>query len=612
MVIYSLEFVNVIITLAIIAFGIFLFIKEYFSIDTSSIIIMTLFIVTGILSPNEGLSGFINSAPVTIACMMVLSYSVLKSGILNGFTNTLVQVGKVSYVIALVVFCIITALFSSFINDSAVVAIMIPITLKVAYSTNISPSRLLLPISYAACLGGSITIIGTSANLVVSGFAESNNLPGFTMFSFSYPAIMLTAIGFVYLFFVMPLLLPSHSNQKTNNENDENGGIGGDELALLYISDIIIPSNSTEIGKSLRNSKIMKEYGDNLISINGVLLNESPESYNLFLNENDKIRLALNAKKLSELKGNQNYSIKYEKKLLVADSTSKNTKEESNLYEVIIPYGSQLAGKSLEEIKFRQTYNANVLGIRSHENNVIDQLKQYKLSEGNIMLIDTMKDSIREMQRDKLIVPLQSITTEKLNKQNAFLSITILAGVIIAAATNITSIIISAMVGSLLLVMLKVIKPDEAYKAIDWKIIFMIAGVLSMGTALEKSGTSTIIASHLSEALQSLDIRITLGLVYLVTLLATNILSGKAAAALMSPIVLQFALNMGVNYQPFLIAIMFACSYTFMTPICTPTNTMVYSAGNYTFNDYLKAGLPLNIILWLASVFIIPIFFPFK
>ena len=597
---FSTEYISIYITLIIILIGIFLFVKEYFTIDTSSIIIMTLFIVTGILDYKEGLSGFTNSAPITIACMMVMSYAVLNSGLLKGFRDILVKIGKKNYALTLVVFCVITAVFSAFINDSAVVAIMIPIVLQVSSKSSISASKLLLPISFAAAMGGATTIIGTSANLVVSGYAEDNGLEGFEMFSFALPALIITSVGFVYLLFVSPFLLPKRNSLVEDMQQESN----------QFITEIIINENSADIGKTIAESILRQKYNVEIIEVNNLNNRKSKLEEQWKLKANDHLKIVIHFNDLNDIRYDKNYTLEDDKPLF--NNVIETNDKESQLYEAIIPFGSKLAGQTLNDIKFRERYSANVLAVRNLKKNKFSNLGDFKLSEGNVLVIDSSAESFNEMIKHKMLFPLQEIESQKLDKRKAIISVLILVGVITAAAMGITSIVVAGMVGCLSLVVFNVLKPQEAYDTIDWKVIFMIAGVLSMGTALEKTGTSKIIANFLATNLGNFDLHITLAFVYLVTLLATNILSGKAAAALMAPIAIQFAMSMEVSYQPFLIAIMFACAYTFMTPICNPTNTMVYSPGNYTFKDYIKVGLPLNIIIWIVAIIIIPLFFPFK
>ena len=278
---------------------------------------------------------------------------------------------------------------------------------------------------------------------------------------------------------------------------------------------------------------------------------------------------------------------------------------------MMIPYGSELAGRSIKQLNFRSTYYASVLAIRHRKETITEDVSQVVLKEGDMMLLFASEKAISLLTQEKLIVTLSEYQGRRVNYKKAIPALLIVIGVVSAAAFNITSILISAMIGSLLLVTLTILKPQEAYEAIEWKVIFMIAGVLSMGKALEKTGGSDIISMYIYESLGNLDPRWTLSLIFLFTFLSTNVLSSKAAAALMTPIVISLAGAMQVSEKPFLIGVMFACSLTFMTPVSYPVNTMVYAPGNYRFRDFLKFGTPLNFIIWIAASFVIPIFFPF-
>ena len=221
------------------------------------------------------------------------------------------------------------------------------------------------------------------------------------------------------------------------------------------------------------------------------------------------------------------------------------------------------------------------------------------------------KRGINNLETHNLVVRLSEYVKKKTNYKKAIPAVLIGIGVVLVASLNLTSILISAMVGALLMVVLGILKPIEAYNAVEWKVIFMMAGVLSMGTALEKTGGATLIAGYIQDTFGQYNAHITLSLIYLITFVSTNLISSKATAALMAPIVISLSKAMEISERPLLVAVMFACSLTFMTPMSYPTNTMVYAPGNYKFNDFLKMGTPLNLIIWLAASMIIPYFFPF-
>lgn len=581
------------ITLAIIGVGIFLFVKDYFSIDTTSILIMALFIVSGVLNPEEGFSGFNHPATLTLACMFVVSAAVFRSGLIDGLSTTIVKVAKIHYIIALIVFCIISALFSAFINDSAIVAILIPMALSVCRDVKIAPSKLLIPISFAALFGGSCTLIGTSTNILVSSIAEKKGLEPFGMFDFSLPALCLLGIGFLYLFIIAPFLLP-----KRFNENEK-------EITIEeYTVEIILGVGNNNINKKILKSDIDQQYQARIVSViremHPVSLNEET-----VLEENDKLKIVISPNKLNELKSDKSYILSGDKKDEPLDGEPKK------LYETMVPIGSDLAGNTLKKASFRSIYNCSVLGIRHRNELVQNNISEIMLREGDLLMIEATDDEISKLVNQKMVIVLSEHKEKKINFRKAIPALIIAIGVVSAAAFHLTSILISSMIGCLLLVTTSTIKPKEAYDSIEWKVIFMLAGVLSMGTALEKTGGAKLISSFVYTHFGDFDPRITLSLIFLVTFLSTNVLSSKATAALMVPIVLSLSSAMQISEKPFLIAVMFACSLTFMTPVSYPTNTMVYSSGNYKFSDFLKVGTPLNIIIWIAASLIIPYFFPF-
>jgi di/tricarboxylate transporter len=604
-------------TFGIILVGIFLFVKDYFTIDTTSLLIMALFIVTGVLTPEEGFSGFIHPATVTLSCMFVLSAAIFKSGIIDGLSTYIIRLARIHYLVALATFSCVTALLSAFINDSAVVAIMIPMALLVCKETGIDPSKLLIPISFAACFGGACTLIGTSANILISSYAEKSGLEPFGMFELTKAALVLSGVGFIYLFVVAPYLLPK---RKANKE----GGLIYE--AENYVAEIVLLANCPDVNKELKKSKLLTEFKAQILSINrDSRLIENFTSDFIFI-ENDRLKILLSPNNLLNLKHSKGYKVKGDVVEEVVASEKPVMEQEAEelpeadavlidptkrMYEILVPIDSRLAGSSLKQLNFRNVYRASVLAIRNRNETIFKNLSDVKLKEGDMLLLYASEQELNALTSQKQVIVMSNFEKKRINYKKAIPALLIAAGVITAAALNLTSILMSGMIGCLLLVSTSILKPQEAYEAIDWKVIFMIAGVLSMGMALEKTGGAVIISETIFNAMGQLDPRITLSLIFLITFLSTNILSGKAAAALMAPIVISLASILQVSERPFLVAVMFACAFTFMTPLSNPTNAMVYVPGKYKFADYLKIGTPLNIIIWLVASFTIPLFFPF-
>lgn len=598
-------------TLGIIAIGIFLFVKEFFSIDTTSLLIMAMFIVTGVLSPEEGFSGFTHPATLTLGCMFVISAAIFKSGIIDGLSNKIIKLAKIHYIVALIVFTFVTGLFSAFVNDTAVVAIMIPMALLVCKETEIHPSKLLIPISFAACFGGACTLIGTGTNILISSYAQKSGLPEFSMFELTPLALVLAAIGFFYMFVIAPFLLP-----KRNKNNDATLI----KQAEKYMTEIILTDSCPDINKKLNKTKLVVDYKIQLLTVIRGTTRIRDCSSDFILKKNDILNVVISPENLINLKGTKGYSIQGDKlreneaeeiDISPTESTKDIPDNQRKIYEVLIPIGSSLSSKSLKELRFRDVYRSSVLAIRQRNEMIMQNISELKLKEGDMLLVYSTEKDIARLVAQHSVFMLSNYEKQKVNYKKAIPALLIAFGVIGAASLNITSILMSAMIGCLLLITTSILKPQEAYEAINWKVIFMIAGVLSMGNALESSGGSTLISGYIFDVMGDLDKRITLGLVFLITFLSTNIISGKATAGLMTPIVISLASALQISERPLLIAVMLACALTFMTPIANPTNTMVYAPGKYKFNDYLKVGTPLNIIIWIAATFLIPLFFPF-
>lgn len=586
---------DLILTFCIIGIGVFLFVKDYFSIDTTSILIMALFIVAGVLSPEEGFSGFNHPATLTLGCIFVVSGGVFNSGLLDGLSHRIIKLAKIHYSVALVTFCLLSGVFSAFINDTAVVALLLPIALTVCRETGIPPGKLLMPISFAALFGGTCTLIGTSTNILVSSYAKKFGLEEFGMFEFSGAALCLLLVGFTYLFLVSPFLLPKRKdNQPLTKKAEE------------YITELEIEDDSPDSNRTVIKSKLVENFDVRILSIlrDGILNHHvGPET---ILLQGDILKVIVPPSSFNRLLEAKGYHIIGDKR----EGTDQKD-DTYRLYEIILPFGSSLTGSSLQTLNFSQKYNLSVLAIRHRNEIIIDKLARVALREGDMLLVLGKQETIDRLESQKFIVTLSEHEKKKTNYKKAIPAILIGIGVILAAALNLTGILISAMVGALLMILTGVLSPNEAYKAVEWKVIFMMAGVLSMGAALEKTGGAELIAQFIETNLGQYDARITLSIIYLISFVSTNLISSKATAALMAPVVISLAAAMEVSYRPFLVAVMFACSLTFMTPMSYPTNTMVYAPGNYRFNDFLKFGTPLNLITWVAASFIIPYFFPF-
>lgn len=579
-------------TLVIIAIGIFLFVKEYFTVDVTAILIMTLFIVTGVLAPEEGFTGFTNAATITVACMFVLSAGLFRTGLLDPLIRVLIRLGRWHFLAALVALMVFAAALSAFINDTAVVALLMPAALRLAERTGVAPGKLLMPLSFAALLGGVCTLIGTSTNILVSGIAQSKGFEPLGMFEFAPAAIWLTAAGVAYMLTLGLWILPKRPQEAT-------------DATTTFVALLRYHAGAADIGRAISRSQLRKEHDAEVRWLRRAQSTACvPPAPDHVIAEGDELLVVIERERLRELRRAKGIS-------LLTEAGEPAPPGELRLYEVVIPKGSRLAGLRVGTLQLLRDLHHGIIGIRRNDRNHDADPASQPLEEGDILLVASRPQAILRHAKEDTLTVIDEYEIKRIDAFKAFTAVGVLAGVIGAASLGWAPIVLTAIVGVLALLLLRVITPEEAYAAVEWKVIFLLAGVLSMGAALQKTGGDQIIASNLLRVLGDDSPLLALGAVFAITFLSTNVMSNNATAALMTPISLQLSTAMGVSERPFLIGVMFAASLAFMTPMSYQTNSMIYVSGNYRFNDYLKVGTPLNILIWIVAMVVIPKYFPF-
>ncbi|WP_068840016.1 SLC13 family permease [Pontibacter akesuensis] len=590
--------VEIVTVLGIIVLAVVLFVSERLSIDTVAILIMLLFMITGILTPMEGLAGFSNPATITVASMFIISSAIFKSGALSSVGIALTRIGRKNYLMCLLALMLISGLLSAFINDTAVVALLMPVVIQVSRDIKVSPSKLLIPLSFGALLGGVCTLIGTSTNILVSGIAQAQGEEPIGMFELAPAGICFLLVGVAYMFFIGRHLLP---NRKLSENLSEDFNLGD------YLTEIILLPDSPSVGVPLQKSELVRDLDIEVMQVTRE--KERLQVFpNLILRANDILKVRIGVEKLKSLKQAKGLKLKSERKFRDEDMSMSDSK----LYEAIVTPNSYMEGKSLKELDFRSyNHGASVLAIRHRDEIVHQKPTHVKLSAGDVLLIGANSFQSEKLRQNEDLLIISQTERSHFNYGKIIPVLLISAGVIIAAATGMVPIVLSALVGVILLIILRCIRVDEVYKAIDWKVIFMLAGVLSMGAALEKTGAAKLLADYLIYGVGAYGPHALLSVFFLITFSTTNFMSNNATAALLAPIAIVTAEQLGVSVRPFLLAVAYAASLSFMTPMGYQTNTMIYGPGNYRFSDYLKVGTPLNILLWIVASIIIPFFFPF-
>lgn len=588
-----------ILVFGIIGLAVILFFTEKFSIDTVAIGVMVLFMLFGILDIKEGLAGFSNSATITVAAMFVISQAIFKTGILDQFSNYLGSQAEKSETKLILTLMLSTGLLSAIINDTAVVALLMPAVIQISQKNNIPASRLLMPLSFGSLMGGICTLLGTSTNILVSGIAEQSGLNPFGVFEMSKMGLVFLFAGILYMITLGKWLLPKREAKTGFSDTLDLG---------TYVIEITVSEEFEQLQEPIFKQKL---FADGSIKALQILREDGRRTRvypNTAILSGDTLRITCTQEQLKKIQKTKGIEIKAE----LDWSEETLTNEEEKIFEALVTPNSSLINKSIKTIKFRQIFdNVLVIGIRHRSGILENVLSKTSLTPGDVLLLRASEEAIQSINSSEDLLLISSKKVTVLNKTQSVLTLATMSLVIGLAALGVFPISLTAVAGAVLMVAMKSISPEDAYKAIDWKVIFMLAGVLSMGAALEKTGGSELIGSSVVTFLGDLGPRVVLSGIFALTFVLTNIMSNNAAAALLAPIAISIAGGLDVDTRPFLMAVTFGASLSFMTPMGYQTNTMIYNPGNYRFADYLKVGTPLNLLFWILATICIPIFFPF-
>lgn len=574
---------DVTIVLLIVGFTLFMFIWEKIAIDITSLIAMALLMLTGVLTTKEGIAGFSNDATVTILFLFLLSAGLEKTGAVNLVGKAMIKyIGK-NQKMAFVAVILVCGLISAFLNNTAVVIIFMPIVFKIAKFTNQSPSKLLMPLSFAAIMGGTLTLIGTSTNLVVNGVVVEHGYEPFGMFEVTPTGLILFITFFLYMYFIGIKLIPARRSAESLTEDYD---------LKDFLTEIIIQPGSPFLGKRIFDTPLVTELSLEVVEISdakGTLW--LPDDYEL-LEENDSVMVRGSASDIMLLK--QMQGVTFKQTFDVDDIDLKSN--ETALIEVVIGPNSSLARSTFKEIDFRELYEAIPLAVRRQGEIIEGRLDEIELRFGDDLLLEIKKDSFDQLKRGGDFVFTQEIEKEVIDKKKVWITSGILLMVILTSAFEILPIIQGAIIGTILMFLFKCITIREAYREVDWRIIFVLAALLPLGTALEKTGAAEILAGYMETYISGYGPFITLFVLFAVTSVITSLMSNQATAALLSPIAISLGVQMGIDPKPLLFAVMFAASTCYLTPLGYQTNIMIYGPGNYKFVDFIKVGGLLSLI----------------
>jgi di/tricarboxylate transporter len=579
-------------TLAVLAGTVYLFVTEKLRVDVVALLALASLLVLGVVTPREALSGFSSQATITVAAMFVLSAGLQRSGALQGLGELLASIPW-GWLLALVMMALV-AFASAFINNTAVVAVLLPMVIATTAARKLAPSKFLIPLSFASQFGGVCTLVGTSTNLLVDSLARQSGREGFTLFEFAPLGIMFVGVGLVYLMLVRRFLLPDLGIPETATD-----GIGG-----RYLVELPVAEDTPAVGR--RGAELLDDDDGDLqlmaIRRGGSLLSAPRDEA---VRAGDRLLLRGDWHQVEAAR--RQLKLRFDR----LAGTERADDGEALHAEVMVAPGSYLVGHTLSGLRFAHTYGAQVLGLQRRRSVLRQPIDKVPLAVGDVLMVEAGEESIEALRGNPGLVVLGERERQVVDRRRALLSTAVLASVILVAGLGWLPIVAAALLGCVALVVLRCLDPDDAYQAIDWRVVILLAGVLPIGIALQNSGGADWLARNAIGQVAQFGPVATLAVIYLLTAALTEVMSNNGAAVLVVPIAISAAESQGIDAKPLLVAVAFAASTSFATPVGYQTNTMVYAAGGYRFADFPKIGVPLNIIFWIMAIVLIPRYFPF-
>ncbi len=593
----------IVLTLIILVFALVGFIVEWLPIDLTALAIAVILMLLGLVSPEEGISGFSNTATITVMAMFILSAGINRTGVIQIARDWLLQWGGKRLAQQILAMGLMVGPISALINNTAVVAIFLPIIEDWARKQRISPSKLLIPLSYSTILGGTLTLLGTSTNILASGISQELGYGEIGVFQFTPLGICTFSVGMIYLAVIAPHLLPRRKNTNRDRLNQ-------DYDLRNYLSEVVITPQSNLINQTLRESEIQRKFDLDVLELIRDQVRFAQPLADKKLKSGDILVVRSSRDDLLKIREERGLDIlpdvQFRQEEVETESLeSVLTTGEEKIAEVLILSNSRLIGTTLKDLRFRQRYNVTVLAIRRGAELVQGRLGRIPLRFGDLMLVQGPKQSFVGLQTTRELLVLEERDAETLRPDKAKIAVAIVAGVVLFAAFTPLPILVTALTGVLLMVITGCLKPGEVYGSVRWDVIFLLAGLIPLGIAMQNSGTTQWLADRLISLGGNLPGYWMLVFFYVITAFLTELLSNNASVVLLLPIAAQVAQSLDFNPLAFIFAVTFAASSSFMTPIGYQTNTMVYSPGGYKFFDFTRVGAPLSGTLMFVTPLLI-------
>jgi di/tricarboxylate transporter len=584
---------------AILVVAMILLVTEKLPVDLTSIGIMVVLVLSGILAPQEAIAGFASPAVITVGSMFLISRGMIRTGAVGFISEKVIDISRGRPGLAIFLILVIVGTASAFINNTPVVVLFIPIILSLGCELGFSPSKVLIPVSYASILAGTCTLIGTSTNIIISDLSAAHGFGSLGMFELSSLGVPIALLGILFLIFAAPRLMPNVHNPVCELKDDEH---------RRYLAELDIPRESPIIGKDPK-SYFSQKYPDMDVL-------ELIRYSHVYYPDRDKVKMAADDLLLVKATANDLVELLHDDlvELPMADQglNFESEKKESLIVELIIPPQSSLVGQRLVSSRLRRDPDIHIIAIKRRELHYAEpKVKDVRLKIGDILLVRLPEQSLVRLRGETDFIIVEDIHHEIEHKRLAPRAFLIFGAMIVAASTGLADIMVCAMAAAFLMVITGCLQLRSAYRAMDGRVLLIIIATIALSAALEKTGTSDFYAKTFLGLFSGASPALVLCGVILLTSISTHVLSNNATAILLLPIAISAAQSLGVDPKPFIVAVCFGASACFATPIGYQTNLLVYGPGGYRFSDYFKLGMPLNLLVWVMGSVFIPTIWPF-